>query len=190
MTQRRQSPRSGARSDVGYGDEYGTTSPAAALGRWHTAAGDEQPLDQLLEAGRPRAIRPVPPGRSRRAEFWWYFLANLIISVVLNILVGIASIFIVLYVIYSLAVLIPGLAVGIRRLHDTDRSGWWLLIALIPIVGIIVLIVFWATDGQPAPNQYGASEKYAGVVRSTAGAVFVWMTCDPTTAKEQARSVP
>ena len=66
----------------------------------------------------------------------------------------------VLGVIYSLAVLIPGLAVGVRRLHDTDRSGWWLFLALIPIVGIIVLIVFWATDGEPAVNQYGASEKY------------------------------
>jgi uncharacterized membrane protein YhaH (DUF805 family) len=99
-------------------------------------------------------------GRSRRAEFWWYFLANFIISVVLNILIGISSIFWVLYVIYGLAVLIPGLAVAVRRLHDTDRSGWWILIGLVPIVGIIVLIVFWATDGTPGPNQYGASEKY------------------------------
>jgi uncharacterized membrane protein YhaH (DUF805 family) len=100
-------------------------------------------------------------GRARRAEFWWYFLANFIVSVVLNLLQAAASIFVVLVVIYGLAVLIPGIAVGIRRLHDTGKSGWWLLIALIPIVGIIVLIVFWATDGQPGPNQYGPSEKYA-----------------------------
>ena len=65
-----------------------------------------------------------------------------------------------LVVIYGLAVLIPGIAVGIRRLHDTDRSGWWLLLVFIPIVGAIVLIVFWATDGKPEVNQYGASEKY------------------------------
>jgi uncharacterized membrane protein YhaH (DUF805 family) len=83
------------------------------------------------------------------------------VTAVLNILVGIASIFVVLYVIYALGVLIPGLAVAIRRLHDTDKSGWWLLIALIPLAGIIVLIVFWATDGAPGPNQYGASEKYS-----------------------------
>ncbi len=63
--------------------------------------------------------------------------------------------------IYGLAVLLPGIAVGIRRLHDTDKSGWWLLIGLIPLVGIIVLIVFFATDGQPGPNRYGPSEKYA-----------------------------
>jgi uncharacterized membrane protein YhaH (DUF805 family) len=100
-------------------------------------------------------------GRSRRAEFWWYALAGLIIGVVFNVLIAIASIFWVVYVIYGLAVLIPGLAVAIRRLHDTDKSGWWLLIGLVPFVGIIVLIVFWATDGLPQPNQYGASEKYA-----------------------------
>jgi uncharacterized membrane protein YhaH (DUF805 family) len=95
-------------------------------------------------------------GRSNRAEFWWYFLANLIVGVVLNLLTAASSIFWVPYVIYSLAVLIPGLAVGVRRLHDTDRSGWWLLIALVPIVGIIVLIVFWANEGMPGPNRYGA----------------------------------
>jgi uncharacterized membrane protein YhaH (DUF805 family) len=100
-------------------------------------------------------------GRSRRAEFWWYALAGLIIGVVFNILAQVSSIFSILYLIYGLAVLIPGIAVAIRRLHDTDKSGWWLLIGLIPIAGAIVLIVFFATDGQPAPNKYGASEKYA-----------------------------
>ncbi len=99
-------------------------------------------------------------GRARRAEFWWYFLANVIISIVLNV-IDLAIGFQLLTLIYSLAVLLPGIAVGIRRLHDTGKSGWWLLIALIPLVGIIVLIVFWATDGEPGPNQYGPSEKYA-----------------------------
>jgi uncharacterized membrane protein YhaH (DUF805 family) len=94
-------------------------------------------------------------GRSGRAEFWWYFLAALIIGIVFNILIAVSNIFFVLYVIYGLAVLIPGLAVGVRRLHDTDKTGWWLLIGLIPLVGIIVLIVFWATEGAPGPNQYG-----------------------------------
>jgi uncharacterized membrane protein YhaH (DUF805 family) len=104
-------------------------------------------------------------GRARRAEFWWYFLANLIISIVLNIIDAVLDLrlgggFGVLGVIYSLAVLIPGLAVGVRRLHDTSKSGWWLLIALIPVVGIIVLIVFWATDSVPGANDFGMSEKY------------------------------
>jgi uncharacterized membrane protein YhaH (DUF805 family) len=100
-------------------------------------------------------------GRARRAEFWWFFLASFIIGIVFNILTAVASIFWVVYVIYALAVLIPNIAVGVRRLHDTDKSGWWLLIALIPLVGIIVLIVFFATDGLPGPNRYGVSEKYA-----------------------------
>jgi uncharacterized membrane protein YhaH (DUF805 family) len=104
-------------------------------------------------------------GRARRAEFWWYFLANLIISVVLNIIdaaIGSGSGFYggILTGLYGLAVLLPGLAVGIRRLHDTDKSGWWLLLVFIPIVGIIVLIVFWATDGTRGTNAYGVSEKY------------------------------
>ena len=106
-------------------------------------------------------IRDRFTGRARRAEFWWFFLASFIIGIVFNILIAVASIFWVVYVIYALAVLIPNIAVGVRRLHDTDKSGWWLLIGLIPLVGIIVLIVFFATDGLPATNRYGPSEKYS-----------------------------
>jgi uncharacterized membrane protein YhaH (DUF805 family) len=97
-------------------------------------------------------------GRSARPEFWWYFLAALIIGIVFNVLIAVSNIFFVLYVIYGLAVLIPGIAVGVRRLHDTDKSGWWLLIALVPFVGIIVLIVFWATEGTRGQNRYGAPD--------------------------------
>jgi uncharacterized membrane protein YhaH (DUF805 family) len=100
-------------------------------------------------------------GRARRAEFWWYVLAGICISIVLNILGAIASFFVILTFIYGLAVLIPGIAVGIRRLHDTDKSGWWLLIGLIPLVGAIVLIVFFATEGTRQPNQWGPSPKFA-----------------------------
>jgi uncharacterized membrane protein YhaH (DUF805 family) len=99
-------------------------------------------------------------GRARRAEYWWFSLATLIVGVVLSVLGAVSSIFLILYYVYALAVLIPSLAVGIRRLHDTDRSGWWLLIALIPLVGAIVLIVFLATDSTRGTNQYGVSEKY------------------------------
>ena len=105
-------------------------------------------------------------GRARRAEFWWYFLANLIISIVFNIVdavlgTGMGAGLGVIGFIYSLAVIVPGIAVGVRRLHDTDKSGWWMLLVFIPLVGIIVLIVFWATDAPPGPNKYGPSEKYA-----------------------------
>ncbi|MDT7577550.1 MAG: hypothetical protein QOH17_3883, partial [Pseudonocardiales bacterium] len=62
---------------------------------------------------------------------------------------------------YSLAVLLPSLAVGVRRLHDTDRSGWWLLIGLIPIIGGIVLLVFFVLEGTRGPNRFGADPKLA-----------------------------
>ena len=103
-------------------------------------------------------------GRARRAEFWWYALANLIITIVLNLIdaaIGFGSGYGgVLSGIYGLAVLLPGLAVAIRRLHDTGKSGWWLLLVFIPIVGLIVLIVFWATDSTPGANEHGMAEKY------------------------------
>lgn len=68
----------------------------------------------------------------------------------------------VLQSLYALAVLIPSLAVGVRRLHDTGRNGWWLLIGLIPLIGAIVLLVFFFQDSQPGNNEYGPSPKAAG----------------------------
>jgi uncharacterized membrane protein YhaH (DUF805 family) len=100
-------------------------------------------------------------GRARRTEFWMFVLINFIINAVLNIVqrsTG-STIVLVISVLYSLAVLIPGIAVTVRRLHDTGRSGGWWFIVLIPIVGAIILIVFCAQDGQPGPNQYGPNPK-------------------------------
>jgi len=65
--------------------------------------------------------------------------------------------------IYALAMLIPTLAVSVRRLHDTGRSGWWILIVLIPFIGFIVMLVFMVLDGTPGQNQYGANPKEATV---------------------------
>ena len=77
-------------------------------------------------------------GVASRSEFWWFILFLVIVGVVLNyISPTIGGVF-------TLATLLPQLAVGARRLHDTGRSGWWWLICLVPIIGIIVLIVFWA----------------------------------------------
>jgi uncharacterized membrane protein YhaH (DUF805 family) len=92
-------------------------------------------------------------GRASREEFWMYTLVNFIVSLVLHLVSG------VLGGIYSLAVLVPSLAVGARRLHDTGRSGWLLLIGLIPLIGIIVLIVFWVQDSQAGANKYGPNPK-------------------------------
>jgi uncharacterized membrane protein YhaH (DUF805 family) len=94
-------------------------------------------------------------GRAGRAEFWWFELASFIIVTVLSILGRASVVFSVLGLIYALAVLVPSIAVGVRRLHDTGRSGWWLLMLLVPLVGLIVLLVFFVSEGTPGPNQYG-----------------------------------
>lgn len=98
-------------------------------------------------------------GRARREEFWWFVLGNFIIYAILNILANVADVFTILSFIYGLAVLLPSLGVAFRRLHDTGKSGWWLLIGLIPCVGTIILIVFYVQDSQPGANQYGPSPK-------------------------------
>ena len=105
-------------------------------------------------------------GRARRKEYWMFFLFNFIIAIVLAFIEGIAGIApeidsSVLGGIYGLAVLIPGFAVSVRRLHDTNRTGWWLFISLVPVIGAIVLIVFMAGDGQLGENQYGPNPKTA-----------------------------
>jgi uncharacterized membrane protein YhaH (DUF805 family) len=88
-------------------------------------------------------------GRASRSEYWWFALFNFIVSLVLSVL------FAPLSVLYSLATLIPAIAIGVRRLHDIGRSGWWLLIGFVPLVGIVVLIVFFVMASEPRQNQYG-----------------------------------
>jgi uncharacterized membrane protein YhaH (DUF805 family) len=100
-------------------------------------------------------------GRAHRTEYWMFYLINIIISTVLYVISIKISAVGILTFLYSLAVLIPALAVAVRRLHDTGRSGWWLLIGLVPFVGAIILIVFLVTDGQPSDNAYGPNPKSA-----------------------------
>lgn len=107
-------------------------------------------------------------GRARRSEYWYFALFNLLVSFVASILDAVLGTdydlgsggFI--STIASLALLLPSLAVGVRRLHDTDRSGWWILIGLIPIIGWILLIVWFCTDSKP-DNQYGPNPKNEGL---------------------------
>ena len=100
-------------------------------------------------------------GRAGRAEFWWFVLANFLVYVVLLILMGIADIILILYFVYAIGTIIPSIAVAIRRLHDTNKSGWFLLIGLIPFIGAILLIVFYATEGTNGPNDHGAAAELA-----------------------------
>lgn len=98
-------------------------------------------------------------GRARRMEYWMFALFNIIISLVLGLIEGLAGSPGVLASLYSLAIFVPSIAVSVRRLHDTDRSGWWLLIGLVPLIGAIALLVFMVSDSQPGSNQYGANPK-------------------------------
>ncbi len=97
-------------------------------------------------------------GRARRTEYWMFVLFNLIVAVVLSLIDRMTG-HQILSTLYALAVLLPGVGVGIRRLHDTGRIGWWLLIAFIPLIGAIVLIVFMVQDSQPGTNQYVRTRK-------------------------------
>ena len=97
-------------------------------------------------------------GRARRKEYWMFVLFNLIISFVLFLISLVIKTEILSYI-YMLAVLMPGIALGARRLHDTNRSGWWLLISFVPVVGLIVLIIFFVQDSTPGENKYGPNPK-------------------------------
>jgi len=103
----------------------------------------------------------VLSGRARRKEYWMFFLFNVIIGLVLGFIEALAGGPGVIAGIYSLAVLIPGVAVFVRRLHDTGRSGWWFFIAFVPLVGGIILLVYMVQDSQQGDNQYGPNPKTA-----------------------------
>ena len=107
-------------------------------------------------------------GRARRSEYWFFFLFTVLAGIVGGILDGLFGSRGGPYGgtgpiqgLIQLALLLPSLAVGARRLHDTGRSGWWLLIALIPVVGWIILLVFFVQDSQQ-DNQYGPNPKVLG----------------------------
>lgn len=124
-------------------------------------------------------------GRASRSEFWFFVLFNFIVSIILGVLdttlgtgytyevvtnslttatteaasISVSQTIGYLQTFYGLAVLIPSIALSIRRLHDTGKSGWWLLIGLIPIIGFFVLIFFYVQDSQPGENEYGSNPK-------------------------------
>lgn len=102
-------------------------------------------------------------GRSSRAAYWWFYLFGLIVLIAALIIDYAIGTYPIIYLLTTLALLLPNLAVLVRRLHDVGRSGWWLLIALVPLVGAIVLLVFTLQGSEP-PNQWGngPDERVAG----------------------------
>jgi uncharacterized membrane protein YhaH (DUF805 family) len=98
-------------------------------------------------------------GRSNRKEFWFFLLVNLIIGIVFSILTKIPILGILIriaYFLFGLAIFIPSFMLGIRRLHDTNKTGWLMLLCLIPIVGAIAVLVLCALEGTQGENQYGS----------------------------------
>ena len=105
-------------------------------------------------------------GRARRKEYWMFVLFNIIFLIIAAILDNILGLtfsreipYGYIYLLYALLVLVPGIAVAVRRLHDISKSGWWYLIVFIPIIGAIWLIVLFVTDGTPGENQWGMNPK-------------------------------
>jgi len=96
-------------------------------------------------------------GRAGLGEFWYWVLFIILAGIVSAILDAIwfRDFFYPVSDLFTLATLLPGLAISVRRLHDTDRSGWWVLLSFIPLIGTIVLIVWWVQQGTPGPNRFG-----------------------------------
>jgi uncharacterized membrane protein YhaH (DUF805 family) len=127
-------------------------------------------------------------GRARRQEYWMFYLFNLLISVGIGIVLGVLTAvsrtnMVGISYLYSLAILVPSIAVSVRRLHDTGKSGWWLLLVVVPF-GAFVVLYFLIQVGVAGPNQYGPDPKTgdAGYVPSpavTATAPAGWLA-DPT----------
>jgi uncharacterized membrane protein YhaH (DUF805 family) len=107
-------------------------------------------------------------GRASRPAFWWWFLFGVLVGIGASIIDAIIGSFGVVSGLSALALLLPNLSVAIRRLHDTDHTGWWVLIGLIPIIGFIVLLIFYLRQSDPGENQYGPPPA-EGVPAPTAG---------------------
>ena len=103
-------------------------------------------------------------GRARRKEYWTFTLGNILISLLLGGggVMGFGSE--IISGLFSLVILIPGIAVAVRRLHDTGRSGFWIFIVLVPLIGIFVLLYFLLQESESGSNEYGSNPKLVTAV--------------------------
>ena len=123
--------------------------PSVPTGRPHVARSFEQAMRTCLQLKYFQF-----DGRASRSEYWWFFLFSLIVLQVAAVLDAVTGLFI-FYLTAALVLMIPTLSVCVRRFHDFDRSGWWILIILIPFIGSLVVLIWTVSEGNPFPNQYG-----------------------------------
>ena len=108
-------------------------------------------------------------GRARRTEYWMFALFNILICfaalilslILMKVSVGLGIFIYVLLALYSLATLVPGVAVCVRRLHDSSKSGWLILVCLVPIIGGLIVLIMMLLDSTPGANLYGPNPKEA-----------------------------
>lgn len=173
-------PAAFEQTDINSGS-YGSSAAGSYSG---TAAGTGTYDNSYASAGTGYSAEPLPSvsfveavksgfrnyanfsGRARRSEYWYWVLFTVLGTLVLSIIGG--MIFHtedggvnILQSIFSLATLVPGLSISWRRLHDIGKSGGWYFLALIPLVGSIILLIWYCKDGEPGDNQYGPSPKYS-----------------------------
>ena len=137
-----------------------TGSPTSG---WAEHQHKERDMNWYLEVWRKYAVFQ---GRAERQEYWYFILFHILVTIGLMIIDGItgtlgAAGMGVLTTLYSLAIMIPGIAVAVRRLHDTDRTGWWVLLGFIPVIGGTILVVLLVFDGTRGENRYGPDPRDA-----------------------------
>jgi len=123
------------------------------------ATGDPMGFGEAISAGFSNYVNFS--GRAIRSAYWFWTLFVFVVGIVAVIIDAVIGTSII-YPLFGLATILPGIAVSIRRLHDTDRTGWWLLIIFIPLIGAILLIIWYCTAGTPGPNRFGPDPFSAG----------------------------
>jgi uncharacterized membrane protein YhaH (DUF805 family) len=107
-------------------------------------------------------------GRASRPAYWWWFLFGILVGIAANIIDAIIGSFGIISGLAGLALLLPGLSVSIRRFHDINRSGWWILIFIVPIVGFVLWLIWFTREGDPGENQYGPPPAESAPAAATA----------------------
>lgn len=101
-------------------------------------------------------------GRASRSEYWWWILFSFIVGVIVGAIFGDSTFGRVFSTLVSLCLFLPGLGLSVRRLHDIGKSGWWVLIYFIPVVGVVLFIIWGIKDSDPTPNAYGPVPNLVG----------------------------